>query len=151
MPAALLAAATIITAAELGVDDVRRPTLVSHGASARPWVFMADPDRVAHIDGLPFAGFAYNIPLTWFTMSGEYGLFTEAEIHGQFGGLDETFANLTENMVSVVIRRRGTSPEDGDFFDDGAWSDTVEQFRRLARVAATPRYQCVGIVFDNEE
>lgn len=128
-----------------------RPLLVHHGSSSRPWDFAGDPARLAHIDSLPFSGFAYNLPATWSTMRPYLGKpFTEAELHDQFGGLDHSFSNLTENWVSVVVRRRGEGAV-GDFFDDAAWSETVEDFRRLARVAATPRYQCVGLVFDDEE
>ena len=81
----------------------------------------------------------------------EIGPWTEQQLHGQFGDLDFSFENVNKNWVSVVIRRNGLTVEGGDFFDDAAWQQTVEQFRLLARVASTPKYQCTGIFFDNEQ
>ena len=81
----------------------------------------------------------------------EYGPWSEQDLHDQFGDLDFSFANVNQNWVSVVIRRNGFTAAEGDFFDDQAWDVTVEQFRLLARVARSPQYQCVGILFDNEQ
>lgn len=132
-------------------DD--RPLLITHGSSARPWQFHS-VDTLAHIDRLPFSGFTYNIPATWTLMRGsaqKAAPWTAQDLRDQFGELDFSFDNVTENMVSVVVRRNGRRKAEGDFFDDEAWATTVNQFRLLARVASNPKYQCIGIAFDNEE
>ena len=131
-------------------QEVERPILFNLGPSARPWNFT--PEVIDHIDSLPFSGITLNMPIAFLAMhSVEYGPFTEQELHGQFGDLDFSFNSVDQNWVSVVVRRNGTLPAEGDFFDDAAWETTVDQFRLLARVARNPRYQCKGIFFDNEE
>ena len=127
-----------------------RPILFNLGPTARPWNFTAE--SIEHIDGLPFSGFTYNIPATWTVMnSQEFGPWTEQDLHGQLEDLNFSFDNVKENWVSVAVRRNGLFITEGDFFDDVSWQQTIEQFRLLARVASSPRYQAVGIFFDNEE
>lgn len=132
------------------LQEPERPILFNLGPSARPWNFT--PDIIDHIDSLPFSGITLNMPIAFLAMhSVQYGPFTEQELHGQFGDLDFSFSDVDQNWVSVVVRRNGILPGEGDFFDDAAWEATIDQFRLLARVAMTPKYQCKGIFFDNEE
>ena len=127
-----------------------KPILFNLGPSSRPWNFTED--SIKHIDGLPFSGICYNLPATFTLMhSVQYGAWTEQDLHDQFGDLKFSFDNVDQNWVSIVVRRNGLAVAEGDFFDDEAWAVTVNQFRLLARVAKTARYQCTGIFFDNEE
>lgn len=119
--------------------------------SARPWV-MDSAGTHAWIDSLPFDGITYNLPISWFLMNGEYGPWTADDLHGQFGELDHSFQNVTENFVAIHVRRRNHAGLwNGDFFDDAAWAATCAELELLSEVARTPRYQAVGYVFDNEE
>jgi hypothetical protein len=118
--------------------------------SARPWKIQAE-NTYGHIDSLPFDGFTYNLPLTWDLFKGEYGYFDELDVRQQLSGLDFSFQNVRHNYANVVIRRRSQYPGQGDFYDDLAWADTLQQLRVMARVLREPKYQCVGIFFDNEE
>ena len=144
------AAATVPAFTYCGDPEPAKPILFNLGPSARPWNFTAE--SIEHIDGLPFSGITYNLPASFTLMhSVEYGAWTEQELHAQFGDLNFSFDNVNQNWVSVVIRRNGMAVADGDFFDDVAWQETIDQFRLLARVARTPQYQCMGILFDNEQ
>jgi len=130
--------------------DISKPILFNLGLTARPWNFTAD--SIAHIDGLPFSGITYNIPATYTVMnSNEFGPWVEQDLLVQLEDLNFSFENVNENWVSVVVRRNGLTVDEGDFFDDLSWQQTIDQFRLLARVASSPRYQAVGIFFDNEE
>ena len=135
---------------EAGGRASKHVILFQSGLSARPWNIEAN-NTYAHIDGLPFDGFLYNLPVSWHLFEGEYGFFDESAIESQFGGLDFSFEHVTHNYVPIYIRRRTQSPESGDFFDAAAWDTNVAQMRALARVARRPEFQCDGIFFDNEE
>ncbi|MEM8713280.1 MAG: hypothetical protein AAGG01_20230 [Planctomycetota bacterium] len=134
----------------MGSRTEKRVLIVQGTASARPWN-IASANTYAHIDALPVTGFAYNVPIGWDAFKDDYGPWTQADVDGQFDGLDYSFSEVTDNFVSLYVRRRGASPADGDFFNDAAWQANVENVRLLARAARQPEHQCVGVVFDNEE
>lgn len=138
-------------AVRVPADGGRKQLLhLTTSLSARPWKIQAE-NTYGHIDSLPFDGFTYNLVLTWDLFKGEYGFFDEQDVRNQLPGLDFSFQKARYNYANVVIRRRSHYPGQGDFYDDLAWADTLAQLRVLARVLREPRYQCVGIFFDNEE
>lgn len=139
-------------------DATKRLVCMQSTPSARPWN-MDDPGTLEWIDGLPFDGIAFNLPISWHALSNEYPAWSEEQIRGQFGALDHSFENVTQNLVAIHIRKWTERDPDGsgavpsirgDLFDDEAWRVTCEQLELLARVTSDPKYQCVGFVFDNE-
>jgi hypothetical protein len=121
--------------------DKKGPLLIMAqrpNASGYPAVLIKN---IPMVESHPFDGMFLNSVAGWNLMKGEpYGY---GEIYDEFAVLKGAFKKFTHNFIYIFI------DYPGDFWDDGAWGITAQNFANMAMVAK--ELGCKGIVFDNEE
>jgi hypothetical protein len=119
----------------------RSAALVFHQQPYADTTFPRDVARnIDYIESLPFDGITVVIDASHSLMQGR--AISYSEMYNSLAPLTGVFKRMRHNFILAYI------DYPGDFFNDGAWATTAQNFANLAKAARAVGLK--GIFFDNE-